>query len=259
MHRKALAIRRELAAAFGADAASRLDLVRSVHRVGFMLHLTGDNAAALAAYEEARQLAEGLEVDAPTDEVRSILASICSNIGRLLYDTGKPAEALAAHEKAVAIRREAGRFPNRRPRDQELDQSSSYNEIGHVLRSIGRAKWRLWKRTATHWRSPRGWAMPTPPSPGSRCTWPGPTTISVSVQSRSGKPSEALEAQSKALAIRQRLVDASPAVIQFQGDLGWCHEEEAGGGSGGQHRAESQAIRLIATTEGRDADARSVV
>ena len=34
-----------------------------------------------------------------------------------------------------------------------------------------------------------------------------------------------VEAQWKALAIRQRLVDANPAVTQFQGDLGWCHEQ----------------------------------
>jgi hypothetical protein len=49
VHRKALALRRELAAAEGADVETRLDVARSLEKVGLLLSMTGDNAGALAA------------------------------------------------------------------------------------------------------------------------------------------------------------------------------------------------------------------
>ena len=77
MHRKALAIRRELASAPDADSSAKLDLARS-------LNATGDAGrwppatmpGALAAYEEARALAGPL-ADGPdaTDAARDVLGS----------------------------------------------------------------------------------------------------------------------------------------------------------------------------------------
>ena len=60
VHRKALAIRRELAALPEVDGGSVLDVARSLMDVGVGLAETGDPAAELASYEEARDLTENL-------------------------------------------------------------------------------------------------------------------------------------------------------------------------------------------------------
>ena len=54
VHRKALAIRRELAVDPGAGIASKLDVARSLLAIGDLCEQTGDTSGALAAFEEAR-------------------------------------------------------------------------------------------------------------------------------------------------------------------------------------------------------------
>jgi tetratricopeptide (TPR) repeat protein len=73
VHRQALALRRELAAEPGADVEARLDVARSLQSVGEVLDATGDKAGALAAFEEARDIAARLEAEVPTNAVRSVL------------------------------------------------------------------------------------------------------------------------------------------------------------------------------------------
>src|SRR5262249_42365655 len=60
VHRKALAVRRDLAARPEAEAEAVLDVVRSLLAVGVCLGSTGADASELASYEEALGLAEGL-------------------------------------------------------------------------------------------------------------------------------------------------------------------------------------------------------
>src|SRR5262249_38734503 len=50
VHGKALAVRRELAAAAGADIETRLDVARSLRAVGAMRYYTGDPTGALEAW-----------------------------------------------------------------------------------------------------------------------------------------------------------------------------------------------------------------
>ena len=226
VHRRALAIRRELAAEPGADVASRLDLARSLRLVGFLRFLTGDDAGALTLSEEARDLAERLEADHPTNEVRSVLADIRSSLARLLYYMGKSVEALAVHQTSVAIRE---KLAEAQPAVAgfQLELSWNYNDIGHALRTIGKPTEALEAhRKALAIAQKLAEANPTVDR--IQMNLAGTYNNIGLVLSRSGKPSEALEAQWKAVPIRQRLVDAHPAVIQFQGDLGWCHDQIAG-------------------------------
>ena len=64
VHRKALAIRRELAAGAGADVEARLDVGRSLGAVGLLLYVTGDMEGALRAFAEEH------DVGAQGDAVR---------------------------------------------------------------------------------------------------------------------------------------------------------------------------------------------
>ena len=151
VHRKALALRRELAAAEGADVETRLDLTRSLAKVGWLLlrgtgDLAGggsaiapvDTAAAPAAFEEQRDLAERLEAEHPTDAVRFVLAL-------------------------------------------------SYNRIGVGSPTWGSRRRRRYG-SARRWPSGRSWRTPTPPSSSSNATWPSASSTSVSGSRWRGSP-----------------------------------------------------------------------
>jgi tetratricopeptide (TPR) repeat protein/tRNA A-37 threonylcarbamoyl transferase component Bud32 len=102
VHRKALALRRELARAEGADAETRVDLARSLGAEAMLLYFTGDPKGALQAVE-VREIATALEAEPATDAARSALAQTHTDIGYVLRQTGKPAEALESYQKALAI------------------------------------------------------------------------------------------------------------------------------------------------------------
>jgi eukaryotic-like serine/threonine-protein kinase len=104
VQQQALALRRELAAATGADVEARLEVAKGLGTVGGLLSVTGDLAGALAAHEEQRDLAAALEAEMPGDAVRAQLAAGHNGTGRVLSQTGKPAAALAAYERARNIR-----------------------------------------------------------------------------------------------------------------------------------------------------------
>ena len=115
VHRRALAIRRELAAEPGAEVESRLDLARSLRLVGSMLGVTGGRAAGCCRLR-TRRYGIGRKAGGRSPDERSSvrLADIRSNIALLLYYTGNPAGALlAVHQTSVAIREKLGRCRTR--------------------------------------------------------------------------------------------------------------------------------------------------
>jgi serine/threonine-protein kinase len=227
VHRKALAIRRELADEPGADVETRLDVARSLCAIGLILRKTIHEAGALTAFEEARVLAERLEVDDPTDAVRSVLARSQNHIGSVLYlHPEEQAAALSALRNALSIQQRLAAANSSVPRFQ-TELAETHNFVGHVLRSTGRPTEALEAHR-------KALAIIQKLADANR------TVASLQMElagtynnigyalARSGKPSEALEAQWKALAIRQRLVDANPAVSRLQDDLGWCHIQIGG-------------------------------
>jgi tetratricopeptide (TPR) repeat protein len=137
VHRKALALRRELAAAVGGDVETRLDVARSLAMVGGLLRETGDHAGALAAHEEQRELAERLEAEHSTDAVRSSVASSHHNIARVRPETGKPEEALVSYRQALAIRQ---KLADANPAVTQFQSglAASHNSIGLELARMGK-------------------------------------------------------------------------------------------------------------------------
>jgi serine/threonine protein kinase len=218
VHRKALAVQRELA---GLDVETRLDVARSLLAVGQLLRGTGDNAGALAAFEEARDLAERLEAGDPTDAVRSVLALSHYRIGSVLSKTGKPAEAMETYRKALAIRQKlADAYPA--VTDFQSDLARSHMNISSLLGATGKwAEAMEADRKALTIRQKLADANPAV------------TEFQLELAQSHfaignglwvmGKPAEALEALRKALAIRQKLADAYPAVTDFQFSLSKAH------------------------------------
>src|SRR5262249_35919730 len=74
VHRKGLAIRRELAAEPGADVETRLDVARSLRMVARQQFFSGDAAGALRDIREMVDVAAAVEAKSPTEAVRQQLA-----------------------------------------------------------------------------------------------------------------------------------------------------------------------------------------
>jgi len=221
VHRKGLAVRRELAAVSGADVETRLDVARSLRMVGGLLRATGDNAGALAAFQEQRDLAERLEAEDPTDVVRSVLAQSHHSIGYLLSVTEKPEEALEAYRKALAIYQKLA-DANPAVTQFQSDLAWSHNNIRLLLWDTGKPQEALAaNRQALAIRQKLADANPAVTQFDSDLAQSHGNVGSM--LSQTGQPEEAMAAFQKALAIYQKLADANPAVTQFQSDLAWSH------------------------------------
>jgi serine/threonine-protein kinase len=222
-HRKALAVRRELAAAPDADAVTQGDVARSLLAIGWLQQRTGDMAGALAAYEEARQLAEALLAQVgPDDPLRAVLGSAHQRIGQLSEDTGKPADALASFERALAIwQKLAHAHPD--ITQFQSDLGNAYVGIGSLLDQTGKPTEALIaSERALAIRQQLADANPTITRFQSDLA-SSHHMIGYELQ-LGGKPAQALTPYKRALAIRQRLADANPNVTDFQSNLSSTHQ-----------------------------------
>jgi serine/threonine-protein kinase len=222
VHRQALALRRELAAAEGADVEARLDVARSLSAVGDLLRSTGDLTGAMRAYEEQRDIATALEAESTTDAVRAVLAQSHNGIGNVLLMMVKPEEeALTAYRKALAIRQ---KLADASPAVAELQQAlaRSHFNIAGVLTVTGRPEEALTafrKALAIQQKL----ADANPAVAGYQSDLARTHYANGALLLETGKPAEALQAYQKALAIRQKLTDANPAVTDFQFFLAASH------------------------------------
>ncbi len=226
VHRKALALRRELTAAEGADVETRLDVARSLNKVGELLRATGDFAGALAASLEQRDLAQRLEAEHPSDSVRSVLAQGHHNIGYVRYSMGKPEEALADWRKVLAIRQ---KLADANPADAQFQQSlaSIHNNIAVLVNETGKSEEVLTEhRKALAIRQKLADANPAV-TEFQQFLAMSHNNIGV-VLAGTETPEEGLTEHRKALAVRQKLADANPAVTQFQSDVAMSHFNIAG-------------------------------
>ncbi len=219
MHRKVLAIRRELAAVKGAEVETRLNVARSLLALGSLLHRSGDNNEALSAVREQRGLVAALEAESPTYAVRAQAADGHELLGRI-ESRESPAVALESFRKALAISQklpETGQddLPGQGLTSILQSQATIYLNMGALLLQTGKLADAL-----ESFRTTSGIAE--------KLAKANPANMSVQqtlalsyhdighVLRMIGKPAEALEAHGKALAIVQKLTDAKPAVAQFQ-------------------------------------------
>ena len=231
MHRKALAIRRELAAAPGADVKTRLDVALSLYATGSSLRGIGDTAAALAAFEEERDLAAALEAAAPTDTVRAYLGIGHNSIAIVLDAMGKPGEALDAYRKALAIYQTLPEdreypVPGQGPTFGIQLQAGTYMTIGLGLSRAGKpAEAPGSNRKATDILEKLAKAYPANISVQSYLA-SGYNNSGIALMG-TGKPEEAFTAWRKAIAIQQKIVDDHPAVSGYELLLAYAHNNMA--------------------------------
>jgi serine/threonine-protein kinase len=104
--REALALRRNLLAAYPDEPAYRNDLAKSLHNLGVLLITTGRQGEAIESLREAVAVQQALAEAFPEQPgFRVTLASFLNASGKVLQDTGHPDQAEAAHKQAVSIGR----------------------------------------------------------------------------------------------------------------------------------------------------------
>jgi serine/threonine protein kinase len=220
MHRKALAVRRELAAAAGADVETRLDVAHSLGAMGTLL-LSSDTEAALRAFVEQHDVAAALEAESPTEAVQAVLAQSFNNTGRALWWMGRSAEVPAACEKAVAILR---KLAEANPADTELRYDLALSQI---TTSGSLAEMGKWAESFAAQEDARAilerLAEANPAVTQFRLKLGTVHTNIGSTLLDAGKPAEALASHQKSLAISMKLADTHPAVAEFQRSLVFNH------------------------------------
>jgi tetratricopeptide (TPR) repeat protein len=216
-HRKALALRRELAAAEGADVETRLDVARSLGKVSFLLMYLGDNEGALVAGEEQRDLAGRLEADHPSDAVQFVLAHSHFRIGASHFYLGKPAEALRAFQKSLAIQQKlAGDNPT--VAGYQIELAACHDALGGMLMETGKPE----EARASHRKALaicQKLADDNPTVTEYQFELAGNYQNMGWTLLRMGKPLESAEASRKAVAGFKKLVADNPANTRCQAKL----------------------------------------
>jgi eukaryotic-like serine/threonine-protein kinase len=221
-HRKGLALRRELASEPAADAEAGGDLARSLFAAGFLLIETANSAQALAHFEEARDLLEGLPLAGPgSDGRRGLLGTMYAGIGLMLARTGKPAAATAALHRSVDT---LTRLADDNPSVTEFRSHlvNTYNIIGSLQSGTGKPVEALesYRRALANGRK----LADDNPAVTQFHSQLADTHNNIGfLQAETGKPGEALKSYRSAVAIQQKLADDNPAVTDFRSRLAGTH------------------------------------
>jgi serine/threonine-protein kinase len=223
VHRKALAVRQELAADPEADVPVKADVARSLISVGWLQEQTGDMSGALTSYVEARGLAEGLAATTGLDkELQPVLALAYQHMARALEYSGKPVEALAAFGKSLAIQRKLAEANPNVTRFQ-ADYAEGLSRLSHHLTTIG-------KPAEALAADEESLAI------RQKLADANPSLIQFQhdlAQSHNAiayllgiarKPVEALAALEREKAIRRKLADANPNVAEIWFQLARCQD-----------------------------------
>ena len=192
--------------------------VAALNETATSLLAIGDTAGALAAAQQALQIAKDLLAADPDNADRQSLLSVpYYNVGDVLMAQGKLDEALQAYRQSLAIvERLAAADPNNAGWSRDL--SVSYNKVGDVLVPQGKLDEALQsyrQSLAIHERLAA--------ADRSNTQWRRDLSISYekvgNVLVAQGKLDEALQSYRQSLAINERLVAADRSNAEWQRDL----------------------------------------
>ena len=221
-HRKALAVRQELAANPSAGALAKGDLARSLYTIADVLDETGHPDEALADYREACRIVERLPLTGPGSETRrDLLGSAYSGTGFVLGNTGKADEAIPALQRAVEIlARLSDEYPGVSAFRQSLARTYArmfvcYTRIGKRAEALEASR----QAVACH----REVVRSNPAAAGHRGHLASGYFNLGLVLAESGQLAPALESYKQGLEIAEALIKENPAVTDFQSILARGH------------------------------------
>jgi serine/threonine-protein kinase len=167
-------------------------------------------------YGKLQKLLEG-QADARS---RRALGKAYHELGLLTERIGSKEEALKVHRQALAIRSELAARPGA-DTEAGLDVARSLRMVGRLQSATGDYTGAL--ATYQEARRVAEDLVAVDPSDAARAALAQSHHNIGLVLERINRPQEALAAYREALAMRQKLADANPAVSQFQSDLGYSY------------------------------------
>jgi serine/threonine-protein kinase len=220
VHRKGLAVRRELASGSDAEPLASGDVAASLHAAAVLLDETGDKVEALARFEEARDLLEGLPATG-AHERRALLGTVYMRIGLLLMSTGKPSAAMSAYQRSVE---NLTKLASEQPAVAEFQSrlAVTHNNIGLLQSQTARPDEALesYRRAQS---IEQKLASENPSVTAYRVRMASTENNIGRLLARTGKPDAAMQSYRRALAIEQKLADANPAITEFRSRLALTH------------------------------------
>ena len=261
--RKGLAIREKLAADFPAVPAYRQDLAASHNNLGVLLAGLGQGAAAAEQYRKGLAINEKLAADFPTmPDYRRDLATGHDALGSPARGS-RPgcgsggAVPQGAWRSGPPPPQKLGRRLPRRARRIARTWPASHNNLGNLLADLGQ------RDAAAGRSSPQG-----PGDPGEAVrrvprrarvsSGTGPEPQQPGDLTRRSRPASGGggAGSAGALAIREKLAAAIPAVPAYRQDLAWSHNSLGNllGGLGQRAAAEEQIRKSLAIREKLAAD-----
>ena len=218
-------IRRELASEPAADAKAQGDVARSLFAAGILLIETADSTQALAHFEEARDLLEGLPVSGPGSDGRGLLGTMYAGIGVMLGRTGKLAEATAALQRSVDV---LTRLADDNPAVTEFRSHlvNTHNIIGNLQSGTGKPVEALDSYRAALAIGQK-LADDNPAFSEFRNQLADSHTNIGWLLVQNGRAAEAVAECSRAEAIQTRLVQENPSVPDYRNRLAACQTNSA--------------------------------
>jgi serine/threonine-protein kinase len=134
----ALPFYEQFARAKAGDSEQQAARGRAYHRLALVRQELGERVAAVADYEQMRDVYAQLAADFPAvPDYRQELAWSHNNLGILLRDLGKLSEAAAQYRRAIDLQEQlAADFPTRPDYRQEL--AGSHHNLGLLLADLGK-------------------------------------------------------------------------------------------------------------------------
>ncbi len=222
MHRKALAVRRELSSLPDADVVIKLDMARSLKAIGMLQKRSGDVPGAKVTLEEGMRLAKQAANEATGNEEAQRVAGMSQHYyGTVLEDSGDHAGALALNDQVVAIRQ---KLADAHPDDSQLksELANTYNNIGLNLSGLARrveAVDSYRKAEAIYQKL----ADSNPNAPRFRKDLADTISNLQLMLSNMGKTRESLDQGRRGLAILDKLIRENPSVTDYQRSLAMFH------------------------------------
>jgi serine/threonine-protein kinase len=223
VHRKGLALRRELAGSRGADDKATIDVVQSLRALAVSLNRTANVQEGRELLEEAIKLAEGLiAAGRGSDEAKFELAE-CMAYQDSMVDISRPEEEAVAirrlemARRALAIGQElVGKNPGETRYLKLL--GDWHGKVGRLLGSLGRLAEGMAAQkeaAATYQR-----LVDAQPEAYQLQNFLAMTRNNITGFLREmGKHDEAVASQHQALAIWRRVADANPAVKSLSNNV----------------------------------------
>jgi serine/threonine-protein kinase len=219
--KKAVAIRRELAAE-GAGASAWVELAKALNDLGWEALQLDDHAGALAAFEEARSLAEPLATrPGATIEARQALGLAHHLVGLALGETGADGRALAAYRRAREVREPLAHGATAVP-DDRLALAQTMMRIGDMLKTTGELSAALVEQRGAL-EIHRTLAAQHPAVPGYRRNLAVSHNRVGTLLEKTGDLAGALAEQRKNHELMGALAAEHPAVPQYRSELASSH------------------------------------